>query len=274
MLNKMLLDSVKPTSYSIDKVGDIVGGFLPEGVFSQQDLDYRIPQNWFVTKEQYNTFLQTDLFGDRNSRTPTSSWNINWYLPTPMGSLVYDIEHGHEQVSQFSSNTKLIVQPQIAGHTTVVGSPKKFNAASREPMNEEIEAQVGIAIAHGAESLFWFIYQSWECPYVNGLVECIPSYLQDNIYEADSVVYLGLLETNSAERRTINCYGQPKWEFVSSLNDKILKWKPVLENTSWLNGYSVHYDGANHYYIDGMLSVDPRLNYHNSCPNDAQLRLG
>jgi hypothetical protein len=64
-----------------------------------------------------------------------------------------------------------------------------------------------------------------------------------------------MLDINSPDRRYINDYGQPKWEFVSDLNRKILSWKPVLENSTWQAGYSVHYDGPDHYYIDNIMSI-------------------
>jgi len=60
-------------------------------------------------------------------------------------------------------------------------------------------------------------------------------------------------------KRLQNCYGQNKWQYVSEMNAKINSWLPVLENANWDDGFSVHQEGANHYYINNIKSKAPLI---------------
>ncbi|MCI0450130.1 MAG: hypothetical protein L0Y79_10180, partial [Chlorobi bacterium] len=242
---KTFIDVVKPKEFSLDNV-DMIEHILPSGVFSE--LDYRIPTSgptsWLKSKEFYNESIQKRLFGDRNSISTSQQWlnfteDERWVNPQPEGSIVYMIEEARDQIEEYSPGTKLIVQPQLQLFQGI--DDGKFTGGTREPFNEEIEAQVGVSLAHGAESFFWFMYQSleWAAPPI------------------DSFALIGLLEINSSEPRMLNCYNQNKWSFVSALNAKILRWKPTLDAVEWISGWSVHSEGANHEYISDILSIDP-----------------
>lgn len=273
-LYNMFLNVVKPDAFSTDLVDMISPDaqcpvVLPDGVFT--NLDPRVPNRWFKSKDDYNAFVQFALFGDRNSMTDICEWlsdPYKWKKPSPMGTTVYNIEHVHEQITEYSPETKLIYEGQMQGYLGVLDDGQ-FRDGSREPTNEEISAQACVAISHGVQSLFWFIYQSPEWN--------VTPDMQNFRYNSNSNgseiirqwVCLGLLEPNSAERRMTNCYGQPKWEFISALNAKIFNWKTTLDQITWQEGYSVHSENANHNFISNIQSIDPsKSGYNQGCFTD------
>lgn len=134
------------------------------------------------------------------------------------------------------------MQPQIHGflyRDTINGN---YGHGLREPTNEEIQVQAMLSIAHGADGICWFIYNShiWKT----------------EITQKPTSSMMGLLSPeDDISRRIVNCYGQNKWQYVSDMNAKINKWIPVLENTDWIGGYSVHSEGAGHYYISNIISM-------------------
>jgi hypothetical protein len=70
-------------------------------------------------------------------------------------------------------------------------------------------------------------------------------------------------------KREINYYGQQKFNYVSALNLKLKNLGSYLFNYNWQTGYSVHVDGADHQYIQSILSVDPRVQGSNGCVEDS-----
>jgi hypothetical protein len=178
----------------------------------------KIPQEWFTSNlADYNTDLQNNVFGS----------NTDVVNKNETGSLIYEIKKTRDNINQYRPNTKFIMQPQIHGWLFTNNASNVYNWGLREPTNEEIQAQAMISIAHGADGLCWFVYNShtWD---------------NDSDDIADKYM-LGLLDPeNDTAKRIINDYGQNKWQYVSEMNGKILNWLPVLENTDWFAGYSVH----------------------------------
>lgn len=66
--------------------------------------------------------------------------------------------------------------------------------------------------------------------------------------------YHGLINEDATERNS-NMWGQNKWQDIGNTNKKILGWKPLLDNSYWQNGYSVHSEGANYDYISNIQSL-------------------
>jgi len=135
------------------------------------------------------------------------------------------------------------MQPQIQGVLRVDPVSNYFEGGVREPMNEEIDAQAMLSIAHGADGICWFIYHS------------SPS----NFYQDNSTEYAIIgLQNNDAPyytHRHRNIYGQDKWKSVREMNIKIEHWKPVLDKINWTSGWSVHKDGANQNFILDIKSI-------------------
>ncbi|MBK8983430.1 MAG: hypothetical protein IPM38_14185, partial [Ignavibacteria bacterium] len=127
-----------------------------------------------------------------------------------------------------------------------------FRDGGREPLNEEIEAQAVLSIAHGADGICWFIFQSlkWKEPEFSisrgyGNIENPP----------DSIFMIGLLNINDTTERHINLYGQDKWNFMATFNSKLLHWKSTLDKIKWLKGYSTYVDWSDFEYIKDIKSI-------------------
>lgn len=230
-----------------------------------QNYDSRIPQAWRATNDNYNNYLQKVL-GYRG-----------YYSDFPNeGSFIYQITTTHDQVAQMTTPAKFIVQPQIQ-HWMSADATGFKSGGNREPLNEEIQVQAGIAIAHGAESLSWFTFESDSTVSgsYNGACNASPNpYQRINFpvtlpVSPDYFIWFGLLNKYpDTTKRTKNIYGQDKWNYVKNLNKKILHWKPTLDKITWQDGYSVHSETADHYFISDIKSIrrNPSLEYDEDYP--------
>jgi len=233
---RLYLDSLKP-----DFVQDDHHGFqsyqqkIPESV---QITDTMIPQSWIAgSNNEYNQTLQNNTLGGKNDAPVENS----------PGSLICELRNVRNYVKQYLPTSKFIMQPQIHGWIkpdTITGTT--YDNGSREPTNEEIQVQAMLSIAHGADGLCWFIY--------NSRIDSLKA-------ENKPIFYLiGMLSPEDGiSKRLQNCYGQNKWQYVSEMNAKINSWLPVLENANWDDGFSVHQEGANHYYINNIKSKAPLI---------------
>jgi hypothetical protein len=223
-------------------------GVIPIGGFNSSMLDSRIPQHWKVGNDAYNSYLQRVL-GDKTYTVIDSSHYSKY------GSSVYMIEKTRQQAA--AKGSKLVVQPQLQHWMRVENNT--FENGQREPLNEEIQAQTGIAIAHGATALNWFIFESEMdlYPSCNNNTDANngywpPDVSSENIY----FQWYGLLNRGPEfAKRTSNIYGQDKWNYVKAMNLKLLHWKPTLDSITWQSGYSVHNESANHEYISDIRSI-------------------
>jgi len=233
--------------------------------------DSRLPAKWkSADYAEYNTALQTRSFGDRNSVTNKIYWNpANNNQPPPEGSLVYTIANTREDLNDYSPSVKMIAQPQIQMFAAFDSDNMLFSGGQREPTNEEIQAQAMISIAHGADGICWFWYNSetW-----NTGTDNPPSMRYNLDYTgdpADSFMVIGLINTKpDYSKRTENMYGQDKWNYVKDMNAKIERWKPTLDNITWSGGWSVHSEGSNHEFIENFVSIVPHLSGQNPCVTD------
>jgi len=222
---RIYLDSLKP-----DYLQDDHHGFfhdnpkIPEAI---TNYDPYIPLSWFTNNETYNNMLQKNALGGKNDDAEKNT----------TGTFTYEIRKIRDCITQCSPSVKFIVQPQI--HGFIYHKKGFYTGGLREPTNEEIQVQAMISLAHGADGLCWFIFNShiWETGETKTFM-------------------IGLINPeNSVSERTNNCYGQNKWQYVSQMNGKIKNWIPVLENTSWSDGFTVNQNGAGHYYINDIKSI-------------------
>ena len=112
-----------------------------------------------------------------------------------------------------------------------------------------------ISIAHGAEGLSWFLYQSYKIDLTDYAGPWLFGNLSQNAPH-DSLHILSLLDPypNTILRKK-NVYGQNKSGYVSQMNQKILHWKSTLDKIKWDVGYSVHSEGAAHNFISDIKSI-------------------
>ena len=264
-----------PGLYSVNPDAHQLMGPMPPQF---NDADRRFPARWKSTSnEDYNYYLQHKAFGDRNSATDKLVWDIdNRYQPTPEGSLVNEVVLTKNMLTQNAPNTKMIVQPQIQLWAFYSTYQDRFLYGQREPTNEEIQAQAMLSIAHGADGICWFWYNSETWPTythteLNRRINYIPPEYQNySLNASDSFMVLGLINTEKEEytKRTSNLYGQDKWNYVKDMNAKIAKWKPTLDNITWSSGWSVHSEGSNHEFIENFVSIVPHLSGQNPCVTD------
>jgi len=194
-----------------------------------------LPNAKFVSNDEYNKILQ-QRFGDKNSSTRDVR-----------GGLIYQIDLARKDRNKYSPQTEFIMQPQM--HGWLFEDRDGLGAhvwGLREPTNEEIEAQAMISIAHGADGLCWFLLQ----------------YKQGKEYSTASGRRFwggfGLLDSASNgifKPRIKNFYGQNKYDYFGRLNSKIVKWKSVLDSADFLEGYSIHSEGAKHSFIQDIKSL-------------------
>jgi hypothetical protein len=224
---------------------------LPNNL-NESDVDPHIAEWRFKPPEVFNEYLQKRAFGDKSYETGIEPVEGQWndFGPSNSGTLVYQINLARRQRDSFAANTKLIIQPQIQGVLTVTDSG--YFDGLKEPLNEEIEAQAAISIAHGADGICWFIYHS------------TPTNFYSNIFNANSTEFsvLGLQNHDppTYSHRHRNIYGQDKWNAVRKLNIKIEHWKPALDSITWQSGYSAHAEGVGHEFISDIYSLyrDPQ----------------
>lgn len=196
-----------------------------------------LPQAKFISTEKYNQILQLK-FGDKKDRGEVGS----------AGSLIYQIENARKGRNLYSPQTEFITQPQM--HAWIFED--KLTAENtriwglREPINEEIQAQAMLSIAHGTEGLCWFLFQYHNSkPFVNG---------EERRFWGG----YGLLDSISTDEyspRIKNFYDENKYEYIGEMNKKILVWKSVLDNTDFAGGYSVHIEGPKHHFISDIKSI-------------------
>jgi hypothetical protein len=209
---------VKPEIFTCD--AHVVPWHLPDNIERSTVFKGAL----FSEPSVYNIELQYNL-GFKGDADANHSW----------GGLVHQVAIARSQSNEHSNSgaPKLIMQPQMQGFMYMERSTGIFDAGGREPTNEEIQVQAMISIAHGADGLCWFIFQS----------ETSPSGSKDN-YMA------GLLELNGTGYRTRNFYNQDKWGYIANMNKKIANWKPVLDKIYWLEGVSTHHDALVRYIGD------------------------
>jgi len=262
---RMFLENLDIASFSND-AHEFHWGCIPD-VFTAQQLDDRIPDYWWVKPvSEYNDKLQFRSLGDKNAVTPEDEFfsvPVWWESlnPPPQGSLIYQITKAREQSKLYAPEMKYIMQPQIQAFTNVTNGI----FGNKEPTNEEIQVQAMVSLAHGADGLCWFIHQShrwyYNNPYPNR------NYIEDNP-ASDYFVQIGMFNDNDGQPRHNNMYDQDKWDYVSKMNDKLLKWKPTLDNITWSSGWSVHSEGSNHEFIENFVSIVPHLSGQNNCVTD------
>jgi len=264
---KPFLESIHPDYFQVDshpilgwKVGtQYFDNFYPNNI---TPVDPKVPtgnglnhEGWAVDKEDYNNSLQNYYFGDRTNT-----------IAEHPGAFVNHVAKAKEQIDLYSPNTRFIMQPQIhAWIKDVEPYDNKYDEGLREPLNEEYEAQAMISIAHGADGLSWFWFNSFHFEVNQTPLPNLNHSL--NIRNASTGFpyrewYYGLINLNNASPRTQNMFGQNKWEGIGNTNKKILNWKPILDNTNWQSGWSVHSEGAGHEYISDLQSINTNSNSH------------
>jgi hypothetical protein len=216
----------------------------------------QIPDWWKVSNTRYTEWLQNEVLGDKNSNTGNNT--------REQGSFIYQMHLARTQANQYSPGTRFIAQPQIHAFLYYESPNGEFNFGLREPLNEEIEAQAMLSIAHGADGLCWFWFNSFlgSLSSTPNLRPYYPYMGNLNINpQADWLYDAGLVEFDNYTKREHNLYDQNKWDYVATMNAKILTWKPTLDAVTWQSGWSVHSEYSSgaftNKYIYDIQSIDP-----------------
>ncbi len=221
---------------------------------------------WFTANyDEYNISLQHKAFGDKYAIIPENE-NDLYDKPRHWGSLIYQVNHARQQRDTYYPGIPMFVQPEMHSVLFWNNSLNKFDYGMREPTNQEIEAQAMLSIAHGADGIGWYIYQSFTEP--STLSKYSLPYQNASVPGTFYTFGLLNLANQNFSKRTSNLFGQDKWSDVASMQSKFGNWKPTLDNTRWLAGYSVHSETANHYYINDLASIAPNISSTSNCFQD------
>ncbi|MBE2256705.1 MAG: hypothetical protein IAE65_10940 [Ignavibacteria bacterium] len=256
---KKLFQEVKPRSFTCDAHEIGVANYIPD-IFTGVNTDPYLNTKWFKSIDLYTNYFQKKVLGDNSEqtgRTEENNYNLNYYdKPMPWGSLIYQVSNARTLSNQYLNKPKFVMQPQLMSFYEFDNTSGEYIGINREPMNEEIEAQAMVSLAHGADGISWFVYSSYSYPSGSG----------NSQYSVH-----GMLEIGNSNPRYINSYGQNKWDAVSDMNQKLMNWKPHIDKIDWLSGVSVHKQGDNHSFIEGIKSIIPGSTGVSPCAEDNQV---
>jgi hypothetical protein len=238
--NRPMMEVVQPDIVSVDihEVG--FPQWLPPAAHFQNVNTGIVQSEWFKNASDYNDYLQERVFGDKGSRgLEDDMYSAGTYYIPSWGATVYQLYMGRNMRDLYSPETKFIAQPQLHGifyPDSQTGNITGF----RESTNEEIRAQGMLSIAHGADGLCWYTYESY--------------------HESSSPlnVYVGMQNDSASgyTKRTSNLYGQNKWDSVAVFNEKIKLIKPTLDIIKWDTSFCIKSEvSAQKKYIDDIKSV-------------------
>jgi hypothetical protein len=213
------------------------------------DDDYGYP-SYEDTKENYNTFLQTEC------------WDLYHQYYDTLSALCQ------------SKGLNFHLVPQV--HTWK--DPSVRHQSHREPMNSEISALMNIGICNGVKGIMPFQYQSgysYNAPLSrggNGVNQVYSAPDPDGYSYSFGMTDFSTDTLWGHKKRTMNFYGEDKWGYVTDLYEKMKTWGPVLYSSTNTQGFSVHDQNAAHEFISDILSIDPTkpLGVQNPCINDYQ----
>jgi len=222
-------------TYLIDRVGEsqvlsepyALTGFVPGTNYNDSKVPETLPLSNYRPAEgrlgepkpvnEYEEWLQEHL-DDNGMNIFTKKGLFSWYIKT-MDSLtrLRDISY--------------INMPQT--HLWYMAGEE----ALREPTNEELEMTTLLPVTYGAKGTLYFWYGGWGCmgqgtSYGRGLVEPVPCNTPNPFLQQQ------IPQNYVLNRRLTNAYGQPKWEKVKSINNKLSTWSPYLMSFDTDNRHS------------------------------------
>ena len=190
--------------------------------------------------EDYNKALQFNM-GDRGTHPYEYTW----------GSFVHQMAvaktAADNNVTSFHSY--FTMQPQIQAYFVNLEQDSHMVwIGVREPLNEEVQMQSMLSLAHGADGLDWYAAYS-----LNTNFSTTPG---------SGDVTLGLFNISQtdptyASPRTYNMFNQNKYDYIKNMNAKLMLWKPWLDRIKWQAGYSIHYEPTSAFtrYISNIKSL-------------------
>jgi hypothetical protein len=218
--------------------------YVPAFAFNSSDIHEKIPSQWKTNNYNLYTWsLQNRIFGDKIT---AGGAGIH-----PQGTFIYQMAMARKNIDSCSPNTFLYSNPQVYGQMWI--NDNNHLEGIIEPTNEEGGAQLMLSLAHGADGLLWYIYQT-DDDVTKDNIKCIA----DNYSDDRTYIIMGLYGKNEGipeKERIKNLYSQNKWEYYKNLNVKINNWIPTLDKIYWQEGYSVHQEGVTHYYINDIKSI-------------------
>jgi hypothetical protein len=159
--HEFFINEIQPERITCDAHEIFGPDFLPQDVFSNYDHNL-VSSAWFKSASDYNRYLQERVLGDKNSKTDEDYYfgTDATYLPSPWGSFVYQVSLARTRTNELNPPAKLVIQPQIHAYLHDLSPFGSYDYGVREPLNEEIQAEAMIALAHGADGICWFWFQN------------------------------------------------------------------------------------------------------------------
>lgn len=213
------------------------------------------------TNSQYNTSLQRAL-GDKSTNYDVTD-NLYTFSFIP----------GINKCSKEAKSKGIKHIPIIQAHSflTVRKYTDSVAGGLREPTTQEINVLAFVALSHGAQGLLYEAYQTPDTTYSPpGMRGSQPFINFDFVTKALCIAYADSPSTGPGKPVRSNYYGQNKFSELIKLNKKLEKIGEVIKTLDWQEGYSVHHDGANHYFISDIKSIyrNPSSPYAFSPSND------
>ncbi|HRF66649.1 MAG TPA: T9SS type A sorting domain-containing protein [Ignavibacteria bacterium] len=210
-----------------------------------------------------------ELYGI-NGTNWVSTANYNNYLQNTTNSGTLDLYSG--DMKYFNDLCKQKIIEWISVPQIIFWHMKGSTFWMREPLNSELGATFGIALCNGAKGILPYAYESgfWTSTIIMGGSS---QFYIDNNQSFNYNISFGASDFSSGitwgdSKRELNFYNENKWSYMKDLYEKMDKWGPILTNSIYTAGFSVSRDGANHRFINNILSIDPHRNDLNNCPND------
>lgn len=126
----------------------------------------------------------------------------------------------------------------------------------REPTVEEIRVQTSLSLCYGVKGIYYFCFNGDRPPNPkngSGGIKDYPNILpNDNQTKMIGMAYYS--GSGFALPVTSNYYGQNKYLNVKEINEKINAMGPLLTRLDWQGAFSVHSEGANHFYVNDIIS--------------------
>jgi hypothetical protein len=214
------------------------------------------------TYSQYTNTMQNVKLGSKSGNYDATINLYNLSFVAGMNRMIQDANaRGKRHIPVIQAHSWMNEESGVIG-----------DASLREPTVEEIRVLSNLALCYGAKGIMYFQYGS-NLPYypsANGTPFIYPAQ-EESQWVSLGLAYIDCQPPNCyAKLVHSNYYGQDKAYEMGRINQKLNVLGPILMTLNWQNAYSVHIEGADHYYILDMLSIDLNSTNPNPCYIDGQ----
>ena len=176
-----------------------------------------------------------------------------WYEPgwyySPFRANPGVFQYLMKRGSMISKQCNLPFYAMLQAHQWVSGGE-----VDREPTNEEFDLMTNLAVSYGAKGIFYW----WYISSADGS-------------NPDCNYSLGAVNVNGNPRYT-NVYGEPKWDTLKRITQRLKKWGPTLMSfdNRWINSYTYRIDSERVNFLNSTYFADV-VSYKSTPPGGCPL---